>query len=188
MDQIYLKTRKEWRNWLTRHHHKSKGIWLVFYKNHTGKASLEYEAVVEECLCFGWIDSIIKRIDDEKYVRKVTPRKLGSRWSELNKNRIKKLQRQGLMTESGILVVREAKRSGYWGQSNRPKMSLDIPKEFENALNKNKKAKTFFNQLAPSYRKQIIGWISAAKREETKARRIKESVDLLEQGRKLGMK
>jgi len=188
MNQIYLKTRKEWRNWLTRHHHKSKGIWLVFYKKHTGKPSLEYNDVVEESLCFGWIDSIIKKIDDEKYVRKITPRKPGSRWSELNRNRIKKLQKQGLMTEAGILAVTEAKKSGCWGQSSLPKISFDIPKELENVLNKNNKAKTFFNQLAPSYQKQFIGWISEAKRQETKLRRIKESVDLLEQGRRLGMK
>ena len=188
MNQLYVKTRKEWRSWLVQNHHKSKGVWLVFYKKHTGKPSLEYDEAVEESLCFGWIDSIIKRIDEDRYVRKITPRKPDSRWSELNKKRVMKLQRQGLMTEAGTLAVMEAKKSGYWEQSDRPQILLDVPQELKSVLNKNKKAKTFFYQLAPSYQKQFIGWISEAKQQETKERRIKESIDLLKQGKKLGMK
>ncbi len=188
MKRVYVKNRSEWRNWLSQNHDKSSGIWLVFYKKHTGKSTLEYEEAVEEALCFGWIDSIIKKADEEKYLRKLTPRKADSRWSELNKKRIAKLTKQGHMTESGIAKVEEAKKSGLWDQPDRPQISLDIPRELESALAKNIKAKKFFDQLAPSYQKQFIGWIAAAKRRETRERRLRESIALLEQGEKLGMK
>jgi uncharacterized protein YdeI (YjbR/CyaY-like superfamily) len=188
MKQVYVKTRKEWRDWLNQNHNKSDCIWLVFYKKHAGKTTLEYEEAVEEALCFGWIDSIIKKIDDEKYVRKLTPRKADSRWSELNKKRITKLKKQGLLTEAGIMKVRDAKESGLWNKSDRPQIPLNALEELECALTKNKKAKNFFDQLAPSYQKRFVGWISAAKKQETKKRRLRESIALLEQGEKLGMK
>ena len=188
MEQVYVKTREAWRTWLARNYDKSQGIWLVFYKKHTGKASLEYDEAVEEALCFGWIDSIIKKIDDEQYVRKLTPRKPESRWSALNKKRVAKLESQGLMTEVGLAKVQEAKASGVWDQSDRPSMTWEVPDELERALAKNKKARRYFDQLAPSYRKQFIGWITMAKRQETKARRVRESMALLEQGKRLGIK
>jgi uncharacterized protein YdeI (YjbR/CyaY-like superfamily) len=188
MKQIYIKTRKEWRKWLLQNHDKSNGIWLVFYKKHTGKPVLEYDEAVEEALCFGWIDSIIKKIDDEKYVRKLTPRKADSRWSELNKRRIRKLISAGLIAEAGMAKIKDAKISGLWDKPDRPQLSLNIPKELAEAFRENKKARRFFDQLAPSYQKQFVGWIASAKRPETKDRRVKESIVLLEQGRKLGMK
>jgi uncharacterized protein YdeI (YjbR/CyaY-like superfamily) len=188
MKQLYVKNRKKWRDWLSEHHDKSNGIWLVFYKKHTGKSTLEYDEVVEEALCFGWIDSIIKKIDDEKYVRKITPRKVDSRWSELNKKRVAKLMKQGLMTEAVIGKIKEAKASGLWNQSDHFQISHDIPKELEIELTKNRKAKNFLDQLAPSYKKHFIGWITVAKRQETKNRRVRESIDLLEKGKKLGIK
>lgn len=104
------------------------------------------------------------------------------------KKRVTKLKKQGLMTEAGIGKVKEAKASGLWNKPDRPQMSLDIPKELESALAKNRKAKNFFDQLAPSYQKQFIGWIAVAKRQETKDLRVRESIALLEQGEKLGMK
>jgi uncharacterized protein YdeI (YjbR/CyaY-like superfamily) len=173
MKQVYLKNREEWRNWLKQFHDKSSGIWLVFYKKHTGKSTLEYDEAVEEALCFGWIDSIIKKIDDDKYVRKITPRKAGSRWSELNKKRVSKLKKQGQMTEAGIEKVEAAKTSGMWNRPRHSQITDDIPKELGSALAKNREAKIFFDQLAPSYRKQFIGWIQAAKRQETKGLRVR---------------
>lgn len=188
MEHVYVKTRKEWRGWLDQHHDESRGIWLVFYKKHTGKPSLDYEAAVEEALCFGWIDSIIKKIDEDRYVRKLTPRKPNSRWSELNKKRIMKLERQGLITKAGMARVTEAKTSGLWDKPDRPSISFEVPLELARALDTNATAKRFFDQLAPSYQKHFIGWIAVAKRQETKDRRVRESIALLEQGKKLGMK
>ena len=187
MKQIYVKNRDEWRNWLSKHHDVSNGIWLVCYKKQTGKSTIEYDEVVEEALCFGWIDSIIKRVDDDRYLRKITPRKSNSRWSESNKNRITKLKKQGLMTETGISKVKETKASGLWNKPDLRQFSLVIPREFTSAMAKNRKARKFFDQLAPSYQKQFIGWITAAKRQETKDRRVRKSIALLEQGNKLGI-
>jgi uncharacterized protein YdeI (YjbR/CyaY-like superfamily) len=188
MKQVYVKTRAEWRNWLRRNHDENSGIWLVFYKKHTGEPTLDYDAVVEEALCFGWIDSIIKKLDDQRYARKLTPRRPGSRWSELNKRRVAKLMREGLMVASGIARVEEAKKSGLWEESDRPEISSEIPLELLRALAKNKKARMFFDQLASTYQKHFIAWISAAKRQDTKKRRVAESIALLEQGRRLGLK
>ena len=188
MKHVYVKTREEWRDWLSQNHHRNTGIWLVFYKKHTGKPSLEYEAAVEEALCFGWIDSIIKKIDEDRYVRKLTPRKPKSRWSELNKKRIRKLETQGFMTKAGMARVSEAKESGLWDKTGGPSISFAVPLELARALDANAKAKRFFDQLAPSYQKQVIGWIAVAKRQETKDRRVRESIARLERGEKLGMK
>jgi uncharacterized protein YdeI (YjbR/CyaY-like superfamily) len=188
MKQVYVKNRREWREWLTKNHGGSSGIWLVFYKRHTGKPTLEYDDAVEEALCFGWIDSIIKKIDEDKYVRKLTPRKADSRWSKLNKKRVAQLIERGLMTEAGTVKIEEAKASGLWSQPERSPLSLEIPGDLKITLEKNEKAGRFFDQLAPSYQKQFIGWISAAKRPETRDRRLRESIALMEQGEKLGMK
>jgi uncharacterized protein YdeI (YjbR/CyaY-like superfamily) len=188
MRQLTVKTRSAWRKWLVLNHDKQTGVWLVFYKKHTGKPTLDYEAAVEEALCFGWIDSIIKKLDDQRYVRKMTPRKPESNWSALNRQRAEKIMRQGLITPSGLARINEAKASGHWESSGQVQISLDIPVELEQALAKQPKAKLFFDQLAPSYRKQFIGWIAVAKQQATRERRVKESMALLEQGKKLGMK
>jgi uncharacterized protein YdeI (YjbR/CyaY-like superfamily) len=188
MKKVYVKTRQAWRDWLSLHHAKSRGIWLVFYKKDTGKPSLSYDEAVEEALCFGWIDSIIKKIDNEKYVRKLTPRKPDSQWSELNKKRVARLRKKGLMTEAGLEKVKMAKLSGQWNKEARPQSIFDIPGDFRKALAKSGKAGSFFDQLTASYQKQFIGWIAVAKRPETRERRIRESVALLERGEKLGIK
>ena len=188
MKEVYVSTRDAWRKWLAKNHNKSSGIWLVFYKKHTDRPSLDYDAVVEEALCYGWIDSIIKKLDGDRYARKLTPRKPDSCWSDLNKKRVKSLIRRKRMTKFGLERIEQAKQSGAWSQSNRPEIPTDIPAELEQALSKNSKAKTFFEQLAPSYRMQFIGWVASAKRQETRDRRVKESLELLKKGKKLGMK
>lgn len=189
MKEVYLPTRAKWRKWLSDNHNKeNKGIWLVFYKKGTGKPSLGYEDSVEEALCFGWIDSIIKKIDDEKYCRKFTPRRPESKWSELNKKRVKEAIKEGRMTKHGLAKIEAAKKSGLWERNPTPTINFDMPKEFVNALRKNKKAKVFFDQLAPTYQKYYIAWITTAKRPETKDKRIRESITLLEEGKKLGLK
>ncbi|MBN1361111.1 MAG: YdeI/OmpD-associated family protein [Sedimentisphaerales bacterium] len=185
MKQVYVKTRQQWREWLSRHHEENDGIWLVFYRKDVGKPTLEYDAAVEEALCFGWIDSILKKTDDERYVRKFTPRKPGSRWSALNKRRVERLIAQGLMTPSGLARVNQAKESGAW---DRPDIPSTVPPEFARALAASAKAGAFFDRLAPSHRRQYMGWIATAKRPDTRDRRVKEAIALLERGEKLGMK
>ncbi|MGD2085491.1 MAG: YdeI/OmpD-associated family protein [Candidatus Aminicenantes bacterium] len=185
---LHVSNREDWRQWLEKNHDKEKEVWLIFYKKRTGKPSIPYDDAVEEALCLGWIDSIIKRIDDEKYARKFTPRKPDSKWSELNKKRVKKMIREGQMTEVGLALIDAAKKSGKWGQDISHPKEFAIPPEVIQAISANKKAWENFNNLAPSYKKQYIGWITTAKKEETKERRLKEAVEILAQGKKLGLK
>jgi uncharacterized protein YdeI (YjbR/CyaY-like superfamily) len=189
MKQVHVTSRSQWRRWLAENHDREKnGIWLVFNKKETGRPSLGYEESVEEALCFGWIDSIIKRINDDQYCRKFTPRRDGSRWSNTNKKRVEKIIKEGRMTEFGLAKIEAAKRSGSWGRDPRPVISTGIPQELSEALARSRKAKAFFEELAPTYRKHFIGWIVTAKRPETRAKRLKESLALLAGGEKLGLK
>jgi len=188
MNQLYVTKREEWRDWLSKYYDKETEIWLIFYKKETSKPSIPYEAAVEEALCFGWIDSIIKKIDATKYARKFTPRKENSKWSALNKKRARKMIKEGRMIDFGLAKIRIAKKTGQWDQDPGFQISFDIPLEFAKALDQNKKAKENFDKLAPSYRKHYIGWITTAKRAETRKRRIDESITLLEKEKKLGLK
>ena len=188
MKQLCVTNREKWREWLSENHASKAGIWLVFYKKETSMPTIAYETAVEEAICFGWIDSIIKKIDAARYARKFTPRTDKSKWSPLNKKRAGKMIKEGRMTEVGLAKIKAAKKTGLWDKDARPRISLEIPPEFARALARNKKAKENLDKLAPSYRKYYIGWIVMAKRPETKKRRIDESIALLEQGRKLGLK
>jgi len=174
---------------LSGNHDKETEVWLVYYRKGTEKPSIEYGASVEEALCFGWIDSVIKKLDEEKYVRKFTPRRDGSKWSAANKKRAEKMIEKGLMTAYGMQKVKAAKRNGNWGrEEQKPELTFDMLPEFEELLSKNKKARDTFDNLSATHQKQYIGWIEVAKRPETRERRIAESIRLLEQGKKLGLK
>ncbi len=189
MTQIHCSSRAQWRRWLTQNHNREiNGIWLVYYKQGTGKASLNYEESVEEALCFGWIDSIIKRIDEEKYCRKFTPRKDDSCWSDTNRRRVEKVTKEGRMTVFGQAKIEAAKRLGNWEVNPRPAINLDLPQDLSEALTHNGKAKAFFDHLSPTYRKHFIGYLVTAKRPATRKSRLKESLALLERGQKLGLK
>jgi uncharacterized protein YdeI (YjbR/CyaY-like superfamily) len=189
MKLVEVENRNAWRDWLAENHNKETEIWLVFYKKGTGKESVHYEDAVEEALCFGWIDSIIKKIDEKKYVRKFTPRNEDSKWSQLNIKRVEKMIKVGLMTDQGLKLVQAAKENGSWANpTQRPKLEFTILPEFEAALNNNTKARETFDALAPTYQKQYLGWIEVAKREETRKKRILESIRYLERGEKLGLK
>ena len=189
MKTVEVSNRAKWRAWLTAHHDTEAEIWLVYYKKGAGKASVDYEASVEEALCYGWVDSIIKKLDETKYVRKFTPRKDDSKWSPSNIKRIKKLLKEGLMTEHGLQKVEAAKRSGKWDDPvQSPELNFEMHPEFARALVRNKRAKETFKSLAPTYQKQYLGWIEVAKKSETKSKRIREAIRLLEIGEKLGPK
>ncbi len=189
MKRIYMTTRSEWRRWLAENYAREKdGIWLVYYKRETGRPSLEYEESVEEALCFAWIDSIIKRIDADSYCRKFTPRKDDSAWSRPNRRRVERMIKAGKMTESGQAKVDAAKKLGRWAEDPRPVINVDVPQDLSEALDRNREAMVFFENLAPTYRRHFIWWIVTAKRPDTRAKRIKESVTLLARGEKLGLK
>lgn len=189
MKTVEVKNRAEWREWLIANHENEAEVWFVYYKKKTGRSTVEYGASVEEALCYGWVDSIIKKVDDTKYVRKFTPRKEDSNWSPSNIERVERLISEGLMTEHGLEKVEAAKRAGNWDKPiQKPKLQFEMPAEFAEALKGNKRALKTFENLAPSYQKQYLGWIEVAKRPETKEKRIQESIRLLAEGRKLGLK
>lgn len=144
MKKIEVKDRTEWRKWLAANHAKESEIWLIYRKKRIGKSSIEYEASVEEALCYGWIDSIIKKLDDLKHARKFTLRKK-SAWSPSNKACVEQLIKDSLITENRLKKVNTAKKLGNWENLiNKPRPTFDMPKEFEQELRKNKKAKKTF--------------------------------------------
>jgi len=188
MRQLHVTIRDQWRQWLSQHHATQTAIWLVFYRKEAGKPTIEYEAAVEEALCFGWIDGILRKLDEAQYARKFTPRRDDSGWSALNKTRAEKMIGEGKMTEAGLAKIRAAKKSGRWDKDPRPAISFEVPPELARALTANKKAKENFEKLAPSHRRHYIGWIAVARKDETRKRRIAESIALLEKGEKLGLR
>jgi uncharacterized protein YdeI (YjbR/CyaY-like superfamily) len=177
-----IRNRREWRAWLGKHHASSPGIWLVFHKGHTGVKSIPYEDAVREALCFGWIDSLIKRLDDDRYALKFTPRKPTSKWSDLNRKRWADLKAARLLTEAGLAAAPTGNR--YAAKPAIP----DLPAYIATALKANPKAWRVFQDLAPTYRRHFVVWIHIAKRPETREKRIRESIALLAAGRKLGLK
>ena len=186
-DILHIYTRKEWRNWLRKNYNRRKEVWLIYYKKHTCKPRIPYDDAVEEALCYGWIDGKVKRIDDQKYMQLFTPRNAKSIWSEHNKKRAEKLIEKGLMKDSGLAAINEAKRNGMWDQSSPIYDERNIPEELKAALKKNISAKNFYDSLAPTYKKQFHWWIVSAKRKETKEKRIIETIKLLKANKKLGM-
>jgi uncharacterized protein YdeI (YjbR/CyaY-like superfamily) len=169
---FYARDRKAWRNWLQKNHSKSQGVWLIYYKKSSGKERLDYGDAVEEALCFGWIDSTARPIDDERYMQRFTPRKPKSGWSALNKRRIEKMIEQNLVTRAGLEKMEEAKKSGAWERLDHIE-ALQLPEDFEKALAKNKKAKSNFEKFPQFTKKQFLYRINSAKRPETRNERIK---------------
>lgn len=183
-DTIYVATREEWREWLAENHDKSKGIWLIYYKKGSGKPRVPYDGAVEEALCFGWIDSTVRRLDEEKYAQRFTPRNPDSGWSELNIKRMEKLIGEGRVTEAGLSKYRDPAAR----RSTTRDLDYVTPPGFMEALEKEPDAAAYFNKLPPSQTKLFFRWINDAKREETKQKRIAEAVELLAQGKKLSDK
>jgi uncharacterized protein YdeI (YjbR/CyaY-like superfamily) len=192
MDELprLFKTRSAWRAWLARNHDKEKGIWLAYYKKGSGKRSVTYEEALQEALCYGWIDSTVGRLDAERYKQRYTPRNLKSVWSPSNKARVEKLIADGLMAPPGLAKVEAAKRTGSWDILNdveRIGRGAEIPADLLEALAKDGRARQVFEKRPPSEKKLWAYWILSAKRPETRARRIAETVKRVLAGRRPGM-
>jgi uncharacterized protein YdeI (YjbR/CyaY-like superfamily) len=179
---LEVTNRRQWRAWLTEHHASSPGIWFVFYKAHTGVKSIPLEEMVREALCFGWIDSLVKRLDDDRYAVKVTPRKPTSKWSDINRKRWAELKEDGRLAAAGLAAAPTSNT-----YAPRPVIPI-LPVYIAKALKANPNAWKFFRELAPTHRRNYVVWIHMAKRPETRARRIRESIALLAAGKKLGLK
>ena len=182
LEALDIRTRKAWRTWLRKHHKSRPGVWVMCHKEHTGVPSIPAEDLVREALCFGWIDSLVKRLDDNRYARKVTPRKPTSKWSDLNRRRWAELDAAGLLEAAG-------KTAAPTGNRYAPKPLIpELPAYVAKAFKANAKAWAFFQRLPSRERRNFVVWIHIAKREETRQRRIREAVGLLARGEKLGLK
>jgi len=179
---LYVTSREDWRAWLAKHYQSETEVWLIYYKKHTGQPRISYDHAVEEALCFGWVDSIVKRIDDEKFAQKFTPRRDWTKWSALNKRRLRKLIREGRMTEAGLAKI-DLVMLGEEAQAKLSTGDLDIPRFVKQALMSNAKAWENFRSLTPSRRRAYIHLIMDAKKEETRERRLREAVALLQQSK-----
>jgi uncharacterized protein YdeI (YjbR/CyaY-like superfamily) len=177
---LEVRSRGQWRAWLGKNHAASAGVWLVYYKDHTGIKSVSYEESVCEALCFGWVDSLIKRLDDDRYARKFTPRKPGSKWSDSNRKRWAELKAAGLLAERGVALAPTA--NAYAARPAIPELPAYIAK----ALKANSKTWSFFRGLPAGDRRHFVAWIHTAKRSETREKRIREAVALLAAGRSWG--
>ncbi len=184
---ILFKTRDGWRSWLKNNHDNEIVIWLIYYKKHVNKKSVVQPEAVEEALCFGWIDSIVKKIDEERYMQKFTPRNENSIWSDTNKKCVAMLVKNGKMTEAGMKKINTAKQNGFWDKIYTALDIKNIPMELEIALSKNRIARSNFNKLASSYKMQYMQSIGTAKKEETRKRRCEKAIQLLIENEKLGM-
>ena len=170
----------EWRQWLTANHATSKGIWLILVKKEADLHGITYADAVEEALCFGWIDSKSSTLDEQRYQLHMSPRKAGSVWSKLNKQRIRKLVKEGRMTQAGLAKIKAAKKDGSWNTLNAIDR-LEIPAELLERLSANEEARRNFEGFSTSSKKIILFWIASAKRDATRQKRIEETVRLAAQ-------
>jgi uncharacterized protein YdeI (YjbR/CyaY-like superfamily) len=173
---ILFKTSSKWRNWLKKNHNKKSEVYLLHYKKHIKKKGVKYQEALEEALCFGWIDGKLKRIDDESFMLRYSPRKPKSVWSKVNKDKVLELIKKKRMTSAGIAIIDEAKRNGMWDKAYTNKKRDKMPQDLKEALKKDKIAYSNFKNFANSYRNMYIGWVTGAKRPVTRERRIKELV------------
>jgi uncharacterized protein YdeI (YjbR/CyaY-like superfamily) len=183
---FYAPDRAAWRAWLAAHGPTERELWLIFYKVHTGAPCVTYDEAVEEALCFGWIDGLIKRVDDDRYAQRFSPRKPGSNWSDLNKARVRKLVAAGRMTPAGLATVTFPLDPA--ADTAAPRAAPALSDDLLARLQADAAAWAAFNRLAPSHRRRYAGWIMDAVKPETRLRRLEEAVARLAAGQPLGMK
>lgn len=171
METLYVKNRREWRGWLAKNAAKNEEIWIVYYKKSSGKLGIPYGASVEEALCFGWIDSIIKKIDEDRFVRKFTPRKPSSQWAASNIARVQRLIKARKMTAAGLAAFQTH------ATSRGVLQPTQFPKRLEITFGKEKAAWENFNKFPPAYRRMTIGWVASAKKEETQLSRLAKLIE-----------
>jgi uncharacterized protein YdeI (YjbR/CyaY-like superfamily) len=186
-ETTFARDRRAWRRWLERYHAQKKEVWLLLLKRHVDEPCVGYDAAVEEALCFGWIDGILKRVDDRSHVVRFSPRKPRSRWSASNVKRVERMVARGKMTEAGLAMVEAGKRSGAWQAARQEQKLEDLPDDLARALARNKRAQANFQAFAPGYRRDYIRYVLQARRPETRTRRIRKVVQRSAQNKKPGI-
>ena len=179
--EVHPKTRAGWRSWLKKNHATCDGVWLIYYRASTGKRRLSWEDAVREALCFGWIDSKVKTIDDARYKQIFTPRKPRSVWSQINKRYITELVEAELMTDAGLRAVDVAKENGAWSLLE-PVDALIVPPDLESAFRSSKRAREAYDALPKSAKRPVLYSLYTAKGDDTRAKRLAKALAELEGG------
>lgn len=182
-EAVYPPDRAAWRAWLETHHATAKGVWLIYYKKGSGMPTIAYPDMVKECLCFGWIDSRVSKLDDTRYLQLITPRKPRSVWSKINKGYIEELERENLLAPAGLRAVQIAKDNGSWSSLDEVE-ALTIPEDLTAALAASPTAKSTFAAYSPSTLKLALTRLATAKRPETRQKRLIELIALAAEGKK----
>jgi uncharacterized protein YdeI (YjbR/CyaY-like superfamily) len=180
---VYAKDRKAWRTWLQKNGAKERNVWLIMYRKGTARPSVYYEEAVEEALCFGWIDSKGNKRDEESSYLYFAQRNQKSKWSKVNKERVERLLKEGRMAPEGLALIETAKNNGAWIALDEVE-ALTMPADLQDAFKNNKEAATYFDAFPRSVKRGILEWVSSAKQEETRARRILETVQLAEKNKR----
>ncbi len=180
-EELHFTTAAEWRAWLAEHHRQPQGVWLVQYKPRTGKPAIDYEDAVCEALCFGWIDSTYRRIDDERGALWWSPRRKGSMWARTNKARVERLEAEGRMTDAGRAAIERAKADGSWTILE-PVEDLSVPDDLAAAFDARPGARDRWAALSPSAQRGSLLSIATARRADTRARRVEEVANRLTDG------
>ena len=167
----HVETRPQWRSWLEHYHGSTRGVWLCSWRTGTGRPRCPYPEVVEEAICFGWIDSTATLLDDDRGLQLITPRKAKSPWSRLNRQRAADMEKRGLMTDAGRAAIDTAKASGWWTIADQVE-DLQEPADLTTALDRNAQARANWDNFPSSSRKQMLWWIISASRATTRAKRI----------------
>jgi len=172
----FFATPDKFRTWLDKNHHKQAELWVGYHKKATGKPSITWPESVDQALCYGWIDGLRKSLDDSSYMIRFTPRKPDSHWSKVNVNKVKELQKRGLMLPAGLTAFKKMSKNNS-GLASFEQENIKMPAKYLAAIKKNKKAWTYFMNEAPSYRKQVTWWIISAKQESTRIKRLQSLIE-----------
>lgn len=184
MKPRFFKDGAEFREWLSENHDKESEIWIGMFKKASGKVGINYDQALDEALCFGWIDGIVKKYDQDSFMQRFTPRRAKSNWSKINVGHVERLIKEGKMTKAGLTEVEAAKKDGRWERAYHSPSNMKIPEDFLKELAKSKKAIEFFETLNKTNRFYIAYQLQDAKKEETRIRRMKKIIETLERGEK----
>lgn len=189
MKELHADSIEAWREWLRKNHDREEVVWLVFRKKGAGPVPFGYQEALDEALCMGWVDSLLKRIDEVSYMRKFTPRKPSSTWSERNKERVEQLILEGRMLPPGMKTIEVARENGMWDKGVQPpEVDESLPDALLVAFQNNPQARDHYFGMPARAQKQYNIWINMAKRAETVQKRLHEAIRLLESGQELGLK
>jgi uncharacterized protein YdeI (YjbR/CyaY-like superfamily) len=182
---VAFESEDAWEKWLEAHHASSNGVWMKFFKKRSATPTIVYKEALDSALCYGWIDSQVRKFDDNAYLQKFTPRRAKSVWSKINIEHISRLTKEGRMTPAGLEKVEAAKKDGRWDAAYASPANVTMPEDFKRALDANEEAKRFFTTLNKANTYGILTRIQFARKAATREKRIREFIEMLARREKL---